>query len=53
MTGLAISFGLALVALGALWWRREGVSAERPASLFITFGVGFCTSPWWLPWVLS
>jgi hypothetical protein len=53
MTALALLTGAILIAAGALWWHRERVSAERPASLVIAGGVGVCTTPWWLPWVLS
>lgn len=39
MTLLAIT-GLALLALGILWHRLAGVSAERPAGLLTMFGAG-------------
>lgn len=32
--------GAILLAVGSVWWRRQGVSAERPASLLICFGAG-------------
>jgi hypothetical protein len=53
MTALALLTGAILIATGIIWRRREGVSAERPASLIIAGGVGVCTAPWWLPWLLS
>jgi hypothetical protein len=40
--------GAALIAIGALWWWRSGVGAERPASLLVIVGTGFCAASWWL-----
>lgn len=45
---LALITGAILVAVGAVWWRRVGVSAERPASLLVTVGAGICVVAWWL-----
>jgi hypothetical protein len=39
MTGLAFIVGAVLIATGAVWWWRVGVSAERPASLLVVMGV--------------
>lgn len=53
MTALAFISGFAMIVTGSIWLLREGVSAERPASLVIVGGIGVCTSPWWLPGLLS
>lgn len=41
-----------LIAIGATWWRRAGVGAERPASLLVMVGAGIGTyavfGPYWL-----
>lgn len=41
--------GLSLIVIGAVWWRRVGVGAERPASLLVVVGVGISIAAWWLP----
>lgn len=46
MTALALITGAILIAIGALWWWRWRVSAERPASLFIGVGTGICIVAW-------
>jgi hypothetical protein len=33
--------GIAFIATGIKWHRLEMVSAERPASLLVAFGIGF------------
>lgn len=53
MTALALFSGFAMIVTGSIWLLREGVSAERPASLVIAAGIAVCTAPWWLPGLLS
>lgn len=41
--------GLALIAAGVLWWRKDHPSAERPASLLVIVGITCAIVSWWVP----
>lgn len=49
MTVFAIITGVALIVIGGAWWWLAGVSAERPASLLVIVGMGFCILAIWPP----
>lgn len=46
---LALIVATILIVTGAVWWRRVGVGAERPASLLIGVGIIIAVGAWWLP----
>lgn len=46
---LALIVAAILVVIGAVWWWRVGVGAERPASLLIGVGTIIAVGAWWLP----
>lgn len=41
--------GLALIATGILWWRKDHPSAERPALLPVIVGIACVVASWWVP----
>lgn len=40
--------GAILFVIGMAWWRSDSPSAERPASLFVLFGIAGLGAAWWL-----